>query len=67
VLASIGNNFFEIATLWIAVRAVGGGAGKVAAAGAGAALGFGLLGGVYADCWDRRRSMIAADVLRVSE
>jgi MFS family permease len=36
----------------------------VVAAGSGSALVFGLVGGVYADRWDRRKTMVASDVLR---
>lgn len=50
--------------MWIAVEAVGERAGFVAAAGPAAQLALGLLGGVYADRWDKRRAMLAADLLR---
>ncbi|MBX6342725.1 MAG: MFS transporter, partial [Thermomicrobiaceae bacterium] len=57
---------YQIAVMWVAVQAVGSEAGLVAAAGAAASLACGLLGGVYADRWDRRRTMIAADLIRAA-
>jgi DHA3 family macrolide efflux protein-like MFS transporter len=64
VLSAMGDYLYDIAVLWIAVKQVGGGAGLVAAAESGSMLLFGLLGGVYADRWNRRRVMIAMDILR---
>jgi MFS transporter, DHA3 family, macrolide efflux protein len=52
--------------MWLAVSAAGAGAGLVAAAGTGARLAFGLLGGVYSDRWNRRRAMIASDLVRAA-
>lgn len=64
VLSATGNYFYSIAVIWIAVKAVGSGAGIVAAAEAGSTLFFGLLGGVYADRWDRRKVMVIVDIIR---
>ena len=64
VLSAMGDYLYDIAVLWIAVKSVGSGAGIVAAAEAGSMLIFGLLGGVYADRWDRQRVMVVADILR---
>ena len=64
VLSAIGDYFYLIAVMWIAVKVAGSGAGLVAAAGEGAALLFSLLGGVYADRWNRRTTMISVDLLR---
>jgi DHA3 family macrolide efflux protein-like MFS transporter len=64
VLSAMGDYFYTIAVLWIAVKMVGGGAGIVAAAETVSGLLFGLLGGVYADRWNRRKTMMAVDVLR---
>jgi MFS family permease len=60
----MGDFFYLIAVMWIAVKVAGSGAGIVAAAEAGSMLLFGLLGGVYADRWNRRATMIVVDVLR---
>ncbi|MDQ6660473.1 MAG: MFS transporter [Chloroflexota bacterium] len=64
VFSAMGDYFYEIAVIWIAIKTVGSGAGIVAAAESGAMLVFGLLGGVYADRWNRRKTMITVDVLR---
>ena len=66
VLSAIGDYFFSIVVIWIAVQVAGSAAGIVAAAQTGAALVFGLLGGVYADRWNRRTTMIAVDLLRAA-
>jgi len=64
VLSAIGDFFYLIAVMWIAVKVAGSAAGIVAAAEAGSMLLFGLLGGVYADRWNRRTTMMAVDILR---
>ncbi len=64
LLSGIGDRLHLVALMWIAVEAVGERAGFVAAAGPAAQLIFGLLGGVYADRWNKRISMISADLLR---
>jgi MFS transporter, DHA3 family, macrolide efflux protein len=64
VLSAMGDYFYLIAVMWIAVKVVGSGAGLVAAAETGSMLLFSLLGGVYADRWNRRTTMITVDLLR---
>ena len=64
VLSAIGDYLYSLAVVWIAVKTVGSGAGLVAAAQASSQLVFGLLGGVYADRWNRRLVMVTVDVLR---
>ena len=64
VLSAMGDYFYQIAVVWIAVRQVGSGAGIVVAGETGSMLLFGLLGGVYADRWNRRLVMVTADVIR---
>jgi MFS transporter, DHA3 family, macrolide efflux protein len=66
VLSAIGDNLYTIAVLWTAVRVAGGRAGIVAAAGTVSTLLFGMLGGVYADRWNRRRTMATVDLLRAA-
>ena len=66
LLSAIGDQLHQVALMWIAVSAVGAGAGLVAAAGTAARLVFGLLGGVYSDRWNRRRAMIASDLARAA-
>jgi len=64
VVSAIGDKFFDIAVVWIATKEVGAGAGGVVVLGTMASLIFWLLGGVYADRWDRRWTMIVTDILR---
>lgn len=64
VLSTIGDSLYQIAIILIAVKIAGSGAGFVGAAEAGTYFIFGLLGGVYADRWNRRWTMFSVDVLR---
>src|SRR6266571_4620806 len=64
VLSAIGDHLYTIAAIWIAVKVAGSQAGIVGAAEVGSILVFGLLGGVYADRWNRRTTMIVVDLLR---
>jgi MFS family permease len=64
VLSAMGNYFYEIAIMWMATKSMGGSAGIVIGAETTSMLIFGLLGGVYADRWNRRRVMIMVDLLR---
>jgi MFS transporter, DHA3 family, macrolide efflux protein len=63
VLSAMGDYFYLIAVMWIAVKVAGSAAGFVAAAETGSMLLFSLLGGVYADRWNRRTTMITVDLL----
>jgi DHA3 family macrolide efflux protein-like MFS transporter len=64
VLSAIGDQLHGIAVLWISVQVGGAKAGFVVAAGTIAGLAVGLLGGVYADRWNRRITMVVVDVVR---
>ncbi len=64
VFSAIGDQLYDVAIVWLSVQIVGSEAGFVLAAGSISNLVFGLLGGVYADRWDRRRTLIGADILR---
>jgi MFS transporter, DHA3 family, macrolide efflux protein len=64
VLSAMGDYFYQIAVVWIAIQVAKGTGGVVLAAQSGAALTCGLLGGVYADRWNRRMTMIVVDVIR---
>jgi DHA3 family macrolide efflux protein-like MFS transporter len=64
VLSTIGDSLYQIALILIAVNIAGSGAGLVGAAEAGTFFAFGLLGGVYADRWNRRWTMVGVDLLR---
>jgi MFS family permease len=64
-VSELGDAFQYIALMWFALRA-GGPLGVVAVrlADSVPALVFGFHGGLAADRWDRRRTMIAADLVR---
>jgi DHA3 family macrolide efflux protein-like MFS transporter len=64
VLSAIGDQLYSIAMIWMAVELGGPAAGLVVASGAISGFVFGLFGGVYADRWNRRATMILVDVLR---
>ena len=66
-VSELGDAFQYIALMWFALDA-GGPLGVLAVrlADSVPALVFGLHGGVAADRWDRRRTMIAADVIRAA-
>lgn len=66
VLSSVGDQLYSIAAIWIAIKMGGANAGYVAAAGSITGTCLGLIGGVYADRWDRRKTMIAVDLLRAA-
>lgn len=65
VFSAVGDQLYLVAVAWLAVEAVGSRGGLVVAAGSASAVVCALIGGVYADWWDRRKTMVAADVLRV--
>ncbi len=66
VLSCVGDQLYGIASVWIAVQQGGPKAGFVAASGSIAGFCLGLFGGVYADRWNRRTTMIVVDVLRAA-
>lgn len=66
VFSSIGDNFYDMAVVWIATREVGASAGLIVLAGSLATLIFGLPGGVLVDRWNRRLTMVLVDATRMS-
>ncbi len=64
LLSAIGDQLYEIAVVWLAVQLVASEAGFVLSAGAWSRLVLRVLGGVYADRWDRRKTMFAVDLMR---
>ncbi len=66
VLSAIGDYFYTIAVIWIAVKTSGSDAGFVAGAEAMAGIVFGLPGGIYADRWNRRTTMVIVDLARAA-
>lgn len=63
-LSSIGDELFAIAIAWMAVQIAGSDASWLSALRGAAALGGALLGGIWAERWDHRRTMIGADLVR---
>ena len=64
LFSAIGDHLFLIAITWYSVEKFGSGAGWVLGAGTVATLLFGLFGGVIADRWDRRKTLIFVDLIR---
>jgi DHA3 family macrolide efflux protein-like MFS transporter len=64
LLSAVGDQLYEIAVVWLAVQLVSSEAGFVLSAGALSRLVLGLVGGVYADRWDRRKTMLTVDLMR---
>lgn len=65
-LSAIGDQCFTMAVLWIAAQRAGADVGLIGAAQYGAALFSGTFAGVYADRWNRRRTMITVDIIRAA-
>jgi DHA3 family macrolide efflux protein-like MFS transporter len=63
-LSAIGDEVYKVALVWLAVKMVGADAGYLAAGQAAAVLLFGLVGGIWADHWDPRRTMLNVDLIR---
>ena len=63
-LSSIGDELFAIAIAWMAVQIAGTDASWLSALRGAAALTGALLGGIWAERWDHRRTMIGADLAR---
>jgi len=63
-LSSIGDELFAIAVAWMAVQIAGTDASWLSALRGGAALAGALLGGIWAERWDHRHTMIGADLAR---
>ena len=66
VFAVLGNAFYRVMFFWLAYDLWQStvSAGAVIFAGTMPYLFFGLPGGVYADRWDRKRTMLGAEILR---
>ncbi len=65
-LSAIGDQCFSMAVIWIAARDTGSAAGLVGAAQYLPALLLGLVGGVFADRWNRRITMVVVDAARAA-
>jgi MFS transporter, DHA3 family, macrolide efflux protein len=64
LFSAIGDHLYVVAITWIAIKELGASAAYVIGAGTFSALFFGILGGIYADRWNRHRTMIITDILR---
>ncbi|MEF9672738.1 MFS transporter [Pseudomonas sp. PCH446] len=63
-LSAIGDELFALAVAWMAVQVAGSDASWLGALRGAAALAGALLGGIWAERWDHRRTMIGADLVR---
>jgi DHA3 family macrolide efflux protein-like MFS transporter len=64
-LSSIGDNFYDMAVVWIATREAGADAGLVVLAGSVAAMLLGIPGGILVDRFNRRVLMALVDTTRM--
>lgn len=65
-ISAVGDEFYNVAVIWLAVGLVGAGAGYLAACQCVAVVVAALLASAVADGWDRRRAMIGADLFRAA-
>ena len=65
-LSAVGSELYKVALVWTAVSLIGSAAGYLAAAQAGATLIASLIGGIWAERWDPRRTMIGANLFRAA-
>src|SRR4051812_42764615 len=64
VLSSLGDEVYKVAVAWIAISFIGKNAGYLMSVECAAVLVCGLFGGIWADRWDHRRTMIGVDIVR---
>lgn len=62
--SAIGDEIYKVALVWLMVKMVGASAGYVTAGQAASVLVVGLVGGIWADRWDPRKTMIRVDWIR---
>lgn len=65
-LSAIGDEIYRVALIWLAVGLIGESAGYLASAQSASLLVLSLVGGYWADRWDRRRTMIGVDAVRAA-
>ena len=65
LVSSTGDQFYQIALIWLAASLVGSEAGYLTAVQALAVCGIGLFSGVLVDRWDNRRTMMGAELIRM--
>ncbi len=62
----IGDQLYAVALVWVAVSVFGAAAGYLSALQAACGMAAALLAGRWADGWEQRRAMAAADLLRAA-
>ena len=65
-LSAVGDQFYAVALVWVAVRAFGPAAGYLAALQAACGLAASLLVGRWADHWEQGRALFGADIARAA-
>ncbi len=65
-LSAVGDEIFRVALVWLAIGLIGADTGYLASAQAAALLLLSVVGGHWADRWDRRRTMIGVDAVRAA-
>ncbi len=65
-LSAVGDQFYAVALVWVAVSAFGPAAGYLTALQAACGLAAALLVGRWADHWDQARALVGADVARAA-
>ena len=66
VISAAGDEFYNVAVIWLAIGLLGAGAGYLVACQCVAVLLAGLFAGIWVDRWDRRRTMVGIDILRAA-
>ncbi len=65
-LSAIGDQLYAVALVWVAVGVFGPAAGYLSSLQAACGMAAALLAGRWADGWEQRRAMAAADLLRAA-
>ncbi|MCK6451057.1 MAG: MFS transporter [Alphaproteobacteria bacterium] len=66
VASAAGDEFYNVAVVWLAVGLLGAGAGYLVAGQCVAVMMAALFAGIWVEHWDRRRTMIGVDLLRAA-
>ncbi|GHO64618.1 MFS transporter [Ktedonobacter sp. SOSP1-52] len=64
MVSAIGDQFYSVALVWMAIKFVGSAAGVLIAVGSLTTLLCSLLGGILADRWNRRWTLVGTDIIR---